>query len=74
MFKFLKELLFIDQTTKLISHSKMWSNVGYALVCWSYGYAVLLGTSLETNTMFAFGMLVIGNKTVKEIFIKKDTK
>ncbi len=74
MFNFIKQLLFIDQKTKLISHSKMWSNLGYGLMCWSYWYTVLKEPTLETAIMFAFGMIVIGIKPAKEFFNNKKDK
>lgn len=71
MFKFIKQFLFIDQKTNLLSHTKFWSNVGYGVMCYTFVYAVMYGSEIDYMLWGLFGMVVVGNRTVKEIFKKE---
>lgn len=65
---FLKELLFIDSRTGRASHTKFWSNVGYACLCFTFVYAVIYGTTVDIMIWALYGLVVVGNKTVLKLF------
>ena len=71
--KFLNALyrLFIyDQQKGLLSHTKMWSNIGYACLCYTFVYAVMFGTTVDVMIWALFGVVVVGNRTVVQLFTK----
>ena len=70
MLNTLKQFLFIDQTTDQISHSKFWSNVGYAVMCFTFTYAVINGTEVDESIWMWFGSITIGNRTLKKVLQK----
>ena len=70
--KFLYRLLFIDDTNH-VSHTKFWSNVGYACLCFTFVYAVMYGTTVDVMIWALFGVVVIGNRTLVYLF-NKDTR
>ena len=71
MFNFIKQFLFIDQNTKILSHTKFWSNVGYAVMCYTFIYAVMYGTETDYLLWGVFGVVVVGNRTIKAILMAK---
>lgn len=75
MFKKLYELIFIEQATNKLSHTKMWSNVGYAIMCWSFVHVVLEGkTDIAPELWILFGVTVIGNKSLHKYLDSKGNK
>jgi len=71
MIKFLYNFFFIDQYTKELSHTKFWSNVGYIIMCWSFVYVILQGTTgIDYMLWLLFGAVVIGNRTAKKALTK----
>lgn len=63
-------LLFIDQKTGKPSHTKFWSNVGYACLCFTFVFAVMHGTTVDVMIWALFGVIVVGNRTVIRLFDK----
>ena len=61
---FLYQFLFIDQKTKTLSHTKFWSNVGYAVMSFTFTYAVMFGTEVDEMIWLLFGAVVVGNRTL----------
>lgn len=48
----------------------MWSNIGYACLCFTFVYAVMYGTTVDVMVWALFGVVVIGNRTVIQLFTK----
>jgi len=72
MFKFLYQFLFIDQETNTLSHTKFWSNIGYAIMCWSFVWVIYQGkTEVDYMLWLLFGVVVIGNRTLKTVMVNK---
>ena len=67
--KFLQRFLFLDDKGKL-SHTKFWSNVGYACLCFTFVYAVMYGTTVDVMIWALFGVVVVGNRTIIYLFNK----
>lgn len=67
--KFLYRLLILDDSNQ-ISHTKFWSNVGYACLCFTFVYAVMYGTTVDVMIWALFGVVVIGNRTIVYLFNK----
>ena len=67
--KFLHRLLFLDDNNQL-SHTKFWSNVGYACLCFTFVYAVMYGTTVDVMIWALFGIVVVGNRTIVYLFNK----
>lgn len=73
MFNFLYNFLFIDRGN--ISHTKFWSNVGYAIMCWSFVYVIWQGkTEIDYMLWMLFGVVVIGNRTLKKKLLETQGK
>ena len=70
--KFLYRLLILDDSNQ-ISHTKFWSNVGYACLCFTFVYAVMYGTTVDVMIWALFGVVVVGNRTIIYLF-NKDTR
>lgn len=64
----LYQMVFIDAKTGVPSHTKFWSNVGYASMCFTFVYAVINGTTTDVMIWALFGIVVIGNRTVVKLF------
>ena len=72
MINFIKNFLFIDQNTKQISHTKFWSNIGYGVMCYTFTYAVLYGTTINETLWILFGIVVIGNRSLIKLVTRKN--
>jgi len=72
MFNFIKQFMVIDQKTNEISHTKFWSNVGYGIMCFTFVYAVIYGSQIEYELWLLFGVVVIGNRTIKRVMLDKE--
>jgi len=48
-----------------VSHSKFWSNVGYAAMTGVFLYAGIHGVSVDPTLLMVFGSVVVGNRTLK---------
>lgn len=48
-----------------VSHSKFWSNIGYAAMTGVFLYAGIMGTTVDPTLLLVFGGTVIGNRTLK---------
>jgi hypothetical protein len=71
MWNFIYRFLFIDQKTSELSHTKFWSNIGYGIMCWSFVYVVWVGkTEINYELWLLFGVVVIGNRTLKTVLLK----
>lgn len=70
--KFINQLLFLDKRDQ-ISHTKFWSNVGYACLCFTFVYAVMYGTTVDVLIWALFGVVVIGNRTIIQLFNRNAT-
>ena len=70
MIKNLSQILFRDSKTGQLSHTKLWSNVGYACLCFTFVYAVMHGTTVDVMIWALFGVVVIGNRTVLSLMNK----
>jgi hypothetical protein len=68
MFRFLKNLLFVDQKTKLISHTKWWSNVGYTILCTHFIWVTYASIEVDITLWVLFATVVVGNRTVMKMF------
>lgn len=69
--KFIYNFLFIDHDTGFVSHTKFWSQVGYAVLTWAFVHSVLAGSTIGYEMYAFFGAIMIGNRTAKHA-IKKD--
>lgn len=67
--KFVYQLLFLDKKQQ-VSHTKFWSNIGYACLCFTFVYAVMYGTTVDVMIWALFGVVVIGNRTIVHLFNK----
>lgn len=67
-FKFLFQFIFVDQKDPHVSHTKFWSQVGYATLVYTFIYAVRYGTTVDVMIWALFGVVVIGNRTVIQLF------
>jgi len=67
MLNFLKQLFFINQETEKISHTKFWSNIGYASMVVTFLWAVIKGTTIDPVLWVLFGAIVIGNHTADKL-------
>ncbi len=75
MFKFLYNFLFIDQKTDKISHTKLFSIVGYVILSWAFIHVVENGTtSVDYMLWGIFSIVVIGNRSLIEIMKKGKDK
>lgn len=63
-FYWLGQFLFIDQKGNYLSHTKFWSNIGYAIWTALFPYAVLVGSKASYDLWLVFGAVVIGNRTL----------
>ena len=73
MNKLLKNLSLIllrDSKTGQLSHTKLWSNVGYACLCFTFVYAVIYGSTVDVMIWALFGVVVIGNRTIVSLMNK----
>ena len=66
----LKHFLLIDRKTGDISHTKFWSNVGYAAMIYTFVYAVMYGSTVSETIWMLFGAIVIGNRTLLKLIYK----
>jgi hypothetical protein len=64
VFVFLYHFFFIDQDTGHVSNTKFFANVGYALWCWLFPYAVIHGSQASMDLWFVFGAVIIGNRSL----------
>lgn len=71
---FLYRFLFLDETRNKMSHTKFWSNVGYACLCFTFVYAVMHGTTVDVMIWALFGIVVVGNRTVIHLFDRGTSK
>ena len=69
-FSALYRLFVFDQQKGILSHTKMWSNIGYACLCFTFVYAVMYGTTVDVMVWALFGVVVVGNRTVIQLFTK----
>lgn len=67
-FKALWQLLAWDFTKKELSHTKMWSNVGYGALVFTFVWAVMYGTTVDVMIWALFGVVVVGNRTILKLF------
>jgi hypothetical protein len=67
----LKALLYIDTVTQSPSHSKLWSNVGYATTVWAFVYSVINDIEADVTLYLVFGAIVIGNRTILKLFTER---
>ncbi len=75
MFNFLYNFLFIDQKTDKISHTKLFSIVGYVILSWAFIHVVENGTtSVDYMLWGIFSIVVIGNRSLIEIMKKGKDK
>jgi len=68
MFKTLLRTLLLDEKTNKPSHTKLWSNIGYGVMCYTFVYAVINGTTVDVMVWALFGVVVIGNRTIIKLF------
>lgn len=48
-----------------ISHTKIWSNIGYAAFTGVFVYASIFAVAVDPTLLMVFGSVVIGNRTLK---------
>lgn len=48
-----------------ISHTKIWSNIGYTAFTGVFVYASIFGVAIDPTLLMVFGSVVIGNRTLK---------
>lgn len=68
---FIYQFLFIAQQTKQISHTKFWSQIGYALSSYVFVLAFISGSG-TTELFVAYATIVLGNKTLIQLLKKKE--
>jgi hypothetical protein len=73
MIKFIKNFfifwyhfLFIDQERGRVSHTKFWSNMGYAVWIYLFPHAVFSGSQANYDLWLVFGAVVIGNRSLNK--------
>ena len=66
----LMNFLFIEQKTGELSHTKFWSNLGYATMIETFFYSVHYGSKASETLWFVFGVVVIGNRTLLRLLGK----
>lgn len=65
----LKDLI-TDAATGQLSHSKLWSNIGYGALTHAFIFDAMSG-GLSDMKLFAYGAIVIGNATASKIVSMK---
>lgn len=65
-------MTFIDQKSGQPSHTKFWSNVGYAIMVYTFVHAVKYGSQADVMIWVLFGVVVIGNRTILKLFQLKN--
>lgn len=74
-FKFIFQFLFVDQKEGHISHTKFWSQIGYAIMCWAFVWAIYTGeTKVGYELWMVFGSVVIGNRAISKALNNYTTK
>ena len=69
--KFIYDFMCHDFTHDRVSHSKFWSNIGYAVMTWAFIHVINAGnTEVDYMLFLLFGVVVIGNKSLQD-HIKK---
>jgi len=63
----LKNFFVIDQKTGKISHTKLYSNLGYIAVIGTFVFAVVTGGTIDPTLLMMFGAVVIGNRSALKI-------
>lgn len=59
----LKKLIVLDETGQL-SHRKLFSFIGYIILCWAFIHAVLYGSKADDTFYLYFSIVVVGNHTI----------
>jgi uncharacterized membrane protein YjjP (DUF1212 family) len=67
IFNFIYQFLFVDQKQGHVSHTKFWSQVGYAVLCWAFCYTIIKGNKLDSDIWLFFGSVILGNRTILQI-------
>lgn len=60
------EFMLVDSYSKKTSHTKFWSNIGHAIFCALFCYAVIAG-SASTELWIVFGAFILGNRTASKL-------
>jgi len=68
----LMQFLFYDFSKKRMSHTKLWSNIGYGAMVYTFVYAVMYGSKIDIMLWALFGLVVVGNRTVLELMGRKN--
>lgn len=64
LIRLMYQFLFVDQKSNTLSHTKFWSQIGYAVMCWAFVFVILEGkTAIDASLWLVFGSVVIGNRT-----------
>lgn len=75
LFKLMYQFLFVDQKSGMLSHTKFWSQIGYAVMCWAFVFVILEGkTAIDASLWLVFGSVVIGNRTAAKALNTFTTK
>jgi len=74
MLNTLKQLFIIDQKTGRPSHTKMWSNVGYAAATFAFVYAVVVHNATDPLLWAMYIGGIVGNYSVSRWLIGKTNK
>lgn len=59
--------LFFEDTDGNLSHTKMWSNVGYAELAIMFPYTVMCGDKAGEIVWLIFAGVVIGNRSINKL-------
>ena len=70
--KLLFDLIFIDQKEGTLSHTKVFSVVGYVCMSFAFVWAVMYGTSVDVMIWVLFGVVVVGNRTALKVLGRKE--
>ena len=65
----LYQFMFVCHSTGRVSHTKFWSQIGYGILCFTFVWAVVIGTTASYELWFLFGIVVVGNRTLKKAFL-----
>ena len=59
--------LFLEDSKGNLSHTKLWSNIGYLILCGVFVYNAGHKIEISAEMFLLFSMVVIGNRTANKI-------
>jgi hypothetical protein len=74
MWNWIYNFLFVCQKTGEVSHTHFWSQIGHAVMVYTFVYAVMYGSEIDYELWLLFGVVIIGNRTLNKVFSAKGDK